>query len=497
MSDGAFSNPLKGRNQAMAIFALIAGAVMVTAYYTRKQLYNSSNALTFVIYVGVGGLLILIGLRMIGGGLLAQSGRLRPGQIVRWYRASMPGPALAYLGILFILLVGSMMGRASPAASNMLLLTFGMMAGPFVVNGSITFSMLRNAVARRRLPRHAVAAEPFTVDLRLENFSGFFSSWMMTVRDTIQGLGQGAGQEWSAGSLFTRVGRMSSRESLYQMAIGRRGRYRFGPLQITSRFPMGLVERSVVLEDYQELLVFPRIGRVVRSGSLHRAEQADLVHQPAARRGTHDDEFHALREFRPGDAPRAIHWKTTARRNELMVREFEQQRRSDLTVWLDLWLPANAGSLDRQRVELAVSVAATLFSDQGRHAADSTITLGLFGETLVSETGFASSATIESFLTTLAVVAPAVGTAGLGIAAGSAAGRGRVGATAAAETVANETWRASPRSARMVLISTRPPAVWSTVIAELTSVAPVPRTIEPVDLDPARLAGWIEFPEAG
>ena len=125
MSDGAFSNPLKGRNQAMAFFALVAGLVMVIAYYTRKQLYNSSNALTFVIYVGVGGLLILIGLRMIGGGLLAQSGRLRPGQIVRWYRASMPGPALAYLGILFILLVGSLMGRASPAASNMLLLTFG------------------------------------------------------------------------------------------------------------------------------------------------------------------------------------------------------------------------------------------------------------------------------------------------------------------------------------------------------------------------------------
>ena len=490
MSDGAFSNPLKGRNQAMAFFALVAGLVMVIAYYTRKQLYNSSNALTFVIYVGVGGLLILIGLRMIGGGLLAQSGRLRPGQIVRWSRASMPGPALAYLGILFILLVGSMMGRASPAASNMLLLTFGMMAGPFVVNGSITFSMLRNAVAKRRLPRHAVASEPFTVDLRLENFSRFFSSWMMTVRDTIQGEGQGAGQakgqEWSAGSLFTRVGRLSSRESLYQIAIGRRGRYRFGPLQITSRFPMGLVERSVVLEDYQELIVFPRIGRVVRSGSHHRAEQADLVHQPNARRGTHDDEFHALREFRPGDAPRAIHWKTTARRNELMVREFEQQRRSDLTVWLDLWLPLNAGSLDRQRVELAVSVAATLFSDQGRHAADSTITLGLFAESPRSATGFASSATIETFLTTLAVAAPATGPAGADLISAGSPGR----------LVAIETWGASPRSARMMLISTRPAAVWPQLIAGFTSVAPVPRSIEPVDLDPARLAGWIEFPEA-
>lgn len=478
MSEGAFSNPLRGRNQILAFLALSAGTVMVAAYFLLRPLYESPNPLTMVVYLGVGGLLVLLGLRLILGGMFAQASRFAPGHIARWYRASMPIPAMSYLGILFILLVGSMVGRGSPTASNMLLLAFGMMAGPFVVNGTITFSMLRNAVARRKLPRHAVAGEPLTVEVRLDNFSRFFSSWMMTVRDIIRG----PGGEWSGASLFTRIGRRSSRESLYQLVLGRRGKYRFGPLQVMSRFPMGLVERAVVLEDYADLIVYPRIGRVIRTEADNRAQQADLVHQPLARRGAHDDEYHALREFRPGDSARAIHWKTSARRSELMVREFEQQRRTDLTLFVDAGLPASPTSLDRQKLELAFSVAATMLVDQTRHATDSTLTLVLISATPQVRSGLAMTTTLDEMLTTLALAEPT-------------AAKGGVAPLTSEQTTAVENgWQASPRAARAVLMTTRGGAV-AAELAHAVSRAGMSRSVELLDMNPDRLARWIEFPE--
>jgi uncharacterized protein (DUF58 family) len=478
MSEGAFSNPLRGRNQALAIFAVAAGSIMVASYFLLRPLYESPNPLTMVIYLGVGGLLVLLGLRLIMGGVVAHASRLGAGNVLRWYRASMPVPALCYLGILFILLVGSMVGRGSQSASNMLLLAFGMMAGPFVVNGTITFSMLRNAVAQRTLPRHAVAGEPFTVDLRLDNFSRFFSSWMMTVRDSIRG----PGGQWTGASLFTRVGRRSSRESMYQLVLGRRGKYRFGPLQVMSRFPMGLVERAVVLEDYADLVVFPRIGRVLQTSSDQRAQQADLVHQPQSRRGAHDDEYHALREFRAGDPTRAIHWKTSARRAELMVREFEQQRRADLTIFLDATLPPTVNSLDRQKLELAFSVAATLLADQMRHASDSTLTLVLISGQPQARSGLAMGATLDELMTLLALAEP-------------------VPLRTAAEPMSPEQlaaisdgWQMSPRAARSLVLTLRSGDAATSLLGQI-SASGMSRPIECIDLSPERLARWIEFPQ--
>lgn len=478
MSEGAFSNPLRGRNQILAFLALGAGAVMVAAYFLLHPLYESTNPMTMVVYLGVGGLLILLGLRLVLGGVVAHSSRLGAGNILRWYRASMPIPALCYLGILFILLVGSMVGRGSQSASNMLLLAFGMMAGPFVVNGAITFSMLRNAVARRTLPRHAVAGEPFTVDLHLENFSRFFSSWMMTVRDSISG----PGGNWSGASLFTRVGRRSSRESMYQLVLGRRGRYRLGPLQVMSRFPMGLVERAVVLEDYAEFIVYPRIGRILRTTVDQRAQQADLVHQPQARRGSHDDEYHALREFRVGDPARSIHWKTSARRTELMVREFEQQRRADLTIFLDASLPSSPTSLDRQTLELMFSVAATLLVDQLRHASDSTLTLVLISSQSKVCSGLAMSNTLDELLTLLALAEPYPRSS---LAEGLSADQ---------NTAVVSGWECSPRTARAVLLTLREGEQSRRIEHEICRCG-MSHSLERIDLSLERLSRWIEFPD--
>jgi uncharacterized protein (DUF58 family) len=70
-----------------------------------------------------------------------------------------------------------------------------------------------------------------------------------------------------------------------------------------------------------------------------------------------------LRDYRSGDSRRHIHWRTSARRGKLTVRQFERPLHHDTAIYLDLWQPVRPTEDDRQHVELAVSFAATLVHD--------------------------------------------------------------------------------------------------------------------------------------
>jgi len=106
--------------------------------------------------------------------------------------------------------------------------------------------------------------------------------------------------------------------------------------------------------------VHPRVGRLSSSWKRTLLTGSELVETRQHSRGVFDDEFHRLREFRPGDNPRVIHWRTSARQNELIVSEYSQSRDQDLLVLLDLWQPETPDDADLNRVELAVSLAATV-----------------------------------------------------------------------------------------------------------------------------------------
>jgi uncharacterized protein (DUF58 family) len=72
------------------------------------------------------------------------------------------------------------------------------------------------------------------------------------------------------------------------------------------------------------------------------------------------EEFRNLREYRPGDSPRLIAWKATARYGELMVKELEDDLTKRVTIFLESRLDPGAKSRERLRLERAISFAATL-----------------------------------------------------------------------------------------------------------------------------------------
>ena len=110
------------------------------------------------------------------------------------------------------------------------------------------------------------------------------------------------------------------------------------------------------------LIVHPKLGKLTRNWA-HIARENASGGQRMQRRGFLEGEFHGLRDWRPGDSRRWIHWRTSARRGSLVVRQFEQRRSEDLAILLDLWQPLTPTDQQRQNVETAVSFVATVIAE--------------------------------------------------------------------------------------------------------------------------------------
>ncbi|MEU1971666.1 DUF58 domain-containing protein [Microbacterium sp. NPDC019599] len=149
-----------------------------------------------------------------------------------------------------------------------------------------------------------------------------------------------------------------------------RGIVTVGPATTVRSDPLGLLRREHSFEEVHELYVHPRTTDVPStSAGLIR----DLEGNPTRRLVDADMSFHAIREYAPGDSQRQIHWKSTAKTGRLMVRQYEESRRSRMAVVLAI---AEAEYADADEFELAVSSAASVGLRAVRDARDLDIVVG-------------------------------------------------------------------------------------------------------------------------
>lgn len=155
----------------------------------------------------------------------------------------------------------------------------------------------------------------------------------------------------------TRVGRLRKGaldEISLPVPTEHRGMMQVGPARVIRQDPLGLISREVVHGDVRTLFIHPQtIGLLSMSTGFVR----DLEGNPTRDLTDSDLSFHALREYVPGDDRRNIHWKSTAKTGQFMVRQFEQTRRSHLMIALDTEPEVFASD---DEFELAVSAAASL-----------------------------------------------------------------------------------------------------------------------------------------
>lgn len=268
-----------------------------------------------------------------------------------------------YLVVLVLVFSGAMLRDV-----NLLLMLSGMLAGPLLFSWRAVGLTLRGLEVRRKVPQGICAGDLLVASLSLTNTRRRVGSWAVVVEEQLQRETAPAGDPRPGekpirpGVLFPYVPAGQSRHAVYRGRLTRRGRYRLGPLRLSTRFPFGLLRRTIAVGQTDTLIVFPRLGRLMRGWAARHRESFAGTHRRERRPGPEGD-FYGVRPWRAGDSRRWIHWRTSARAGELVVRQFEQPRNRDLAVLVDLWQPERPAPQHRETVELAVSFAASVVAD--------------------------------------------------------------------------------------------------------------------------------------
>jgi uncharacterized protein (DUF58 family) len=146
-----------------------------------------------------------------------------------------------------------------------------------------------------------------------------------------------------------------SARAAYRLPTERRGVFMLGPLEASVTDPFGLAARTVRVAPASELTVYPHIDSVAPLPHTRGDDPLAGADHPTGVALSGED-FYALRAYEVGDDLRRVHWPSTARLDELMIRQNEMPWQARVTVLLDVRRRAhNAESL-----ELAVSAAASI-----------------------------------------------------------------------------------------------------------------------------------------
>ncbi|MFJ3200738.1 DUF58 domain-containing protein [Streptomyces sp. NPDC086989] len=204
---------------------------------------------------------------------------------------------------------------------------------------------------RRLTPMRVPAGSEARVQLRMENVSRLPTGLLMLQDRVPYVLGP------RPRFVLDRVEPGGRREVSYRVRSDLRGRYPLGPLQLRLTDPFGLVELTRSFSTYDTLTVIPRteaLAPVRLTGET--SGYGDGGRRSLALAG--DDDV-IPRTYRRGDDLRRVHWRSTARYGELMVRREEQPQRSRATVLLDTRAVAFEGAGPGSAFEWAVSGAAS------------------------------------------------------------------------------------------------------------------------------------------
>lgn len=142
-------------------------------------------------------------------------------------------------------------------------------------------------------------------------------------------------------------------DEMFSVITRRRGLISIGPARSVRSDGLGLLRRVRIWDRPDILRVHPRTLRLSFDAT---GFQMDVEGVTTAKLSSSDVSFHALRDYEPGDDRRNVHWVSTARLGRLIVRQFEETRRSHHMIILD----TAAHSWPSEAFETAVSAGASL-----------------------------------------------------------------------------------------------------------------------------------------
>ena len=235
-----------------------------------------------------------------------------------------------------------------------------MLAGAAValVAGALAFVRLARfelEAVRELRPARVHAGANSRVELTVHN-AGRSRSPVLSARDPFDD-----GRRW-ARFLLAALAPGEEARAAYRLPTERRGIFDLGPMQLHLEDPFGLAGRSSEAAPRTRLTVYPHVDPIPPLPMTRGNDPYAGADHPTALAAAGDD-FYALREYEVGDDLRRVHWKASARLDELMIRQDEMPWQGRVTVLIDLRRDVHDG----ESLERAISAAASVVSASWRH----------------------------------------------------------------------------------------------------------------------------------
>lgn len=267
----------------------------------------------------------------------------RPPRRLRFHRAGwIVSTAAVVLGL-----------AAMATGNNLLYLLLGAILGLIALSGWLSELTLRCVRVERRVPHGIEAGVTSRIRYEVSKEKALLPSFALEVGE----------RESPARGFVPSLAPESVHLATVEREWPRRGVYPLETITLATSFPFGFFRKERDLERRGEVVVWPRTDRLVREphpAGDRAIRSGELAAGLSAARG----EYRSLRSYRPGDDPRDVHWRSSARLGEPVVREYVREQA--LTTWLCLDLRGRdhtGTSLDDASdspEEVAVEIAAAL-----------------------------------------------------------------------------------------------------------------------------------------
>jgi uncharacterized protein (DUF58 family) len=250
-------------------------------------------------------------------------------------------------GTRFLLFAVAVAIAAVNTGNNLFYLLLAMLLSLILISGLLSGQCIRRLAFRRQVPDYVFANTPEWVSLTVSNHKRRVPAFSLRICDI------GDGHDVDGTMRIPHLAPLRSTVARYIIRAPHRGFHRLKGVHVSTPFPFGLFHKSAYYPAETTILVCPELIPLPAS----ILDQLTAVDQTRSlmRRGP-GMALYNLREYRPGDDSRAIHWMTTARTSKLMLKETEAEDQRAVTLVLPLTAPAT----DTAAFERAVSVTASL-----------------------------------------------------------------------------------------------------------------------------------------
>jgi hypothetical protein len=246
---------------------------------------------------------------------------------------------LAFLALALFLI-------ATNVQAGLLFVISAGLAGLFVVSLAVPSWSMRKITVERANPPSGTEGEDIHFQAEIAN-SGRAARFMIGVTDPLARGGGGAAAVIPAG--------LSASVS-YAAALPR-GVYRSIPLVASCGFPFGIFSRQKSFTVPADLTIYPDYEDIRGLPLLEAASTPSEAYHERRTAGAGTD-YLGVRDFRPGDSLKVIHWRTSARRGELTVKEFEEETASPVVIYIDE--SRDAGQAGDSMLDAAARIAASI-----------------------------------------------------------------------------------------------------------------------------------------